>query len=256
MTYKKDDLTKLIQLIVEITNAPENEWFKKDLIGKLAAGHDNVNPSALDDIYEYCIKIIIKDHAEKFYADFKLIDIKEKLISDFVRMEKFRREDNFEDFCLALFQQLEGVINKLSTTEIQIYVKQNSNINTHKVWDKESNENIQQKLWQLIFNPNLDQAKIDKKISTEINYWDFSEKYRAVLFFYYFKKRVKSHIDFQNIFFIGYDLYQARNLNHRGGKLSESQERTVVKVKSNSHRYYFKFLGFLEDITSRINSNI
>ena len=43
----------------------------------------------------------------------ELVEIKSKLIEDFIRMEHFRRDDNFEDFCLAMFQQLEGTINFL-----------------------------------------------------------------------------------------------------------------------------------------------
>ena len=45
--------------------------------------------------------------------------MKEKLIQDFIRMERFRRDDNFEDFCLAAYQQIELIISTLITMMIQ-----------------------------------------------------------------------------------------------------------------------------------------
>jgi hypothetical protein len=51
-------------------------------------------------------------------------------------------------------------------------------------------------------------------------------------------------------------MHQARNLNHRGGKVTEKQQKTIDKVQTNSHRYYFKFIGFLEDFIFMVNRNI
>lgn len=252
----KTNLIKLIDFISELTELNGNEWLKKELMSKLTSNSlVSFELSKMDEIYEYCLQQIIKEHAEKFYEEFKLNSIKEKLIDDFIRMEKFRREDNFEDFCLAIFQQIEGIVNSLVTDEIHKMIIDNKDSVTHKSKNKNNGIYESQKLWQLIF-PFLKEQDLLNKISKPIYEWDFSERYRVILFVYYFNKKIYNHQDFQGIFFLGNELYQSRNLNHRGGKTTENQKRTIDKVTSNSHRYYFKFMGFLEDFSNKINSNI
>lgn len=257
MTKNKPSLLKLLKLVEEISQTPGNEWFKKELSEKnsLSDSPSIVNPK-INDIYEFCIRLIIKEHAEKFYSDFKLTSIKSKLIEDFIRMEKFRREDNFEDFCLALFQQIEGIVNELISIEIQSIIKDQQNTETHKVKNKSSGLYESHRLWQLIFYPMLSAPDLEKKLAKPIFEWDFTERYKAVLFIYYFAKRIYNYQSFQDVFFLGNELYQSRNLNHRGGRVTENQQRTIDKVKSSSHKYYFKFLGFLEDFTTAVNKNI
>jgi len=253
----KNNLKKLLEFIVEISQLKGNEWFKQDLIQKLSKGETSeLSKSHLDEIYELCIKKIIHEHATNFYSDFKLLTIKQKLIDDFIRMEKFRREGNFEDFCLALFQQIEGIVNELVTTEIQSIFKDQQNTQTHKVKNKTTGIYEPHKLWQLIFYPLLSDQDLERKISKPIFEWDFSERYKTILFIFYFHKKIYNYSDFQEVFFLGNELYQSRNLNHRGGQVTESQQRTIEKVKSSSHKYYFKFLGFLEDFITAINKHI
>jgi hypothetical protein len=256
--YSKESLVKLLVLIDEISKEEENLWFKDEIQKKYAIVSLNKNndDESINKIYEYCIKDIISKQANKFYEDFKLDEIKPKLVEDFIRMEHFRREDNFEDFCLAMFQQLEGTINSLINNEMQNYIIENKELPTHKVKEKNSSMYISNTLWQLIFFPRLTNLDLEKKITRPIDEWDFAERFKAVLFYYYFKKRIYNYQDFQSIFFLGNELYQSRNLNHRGGKTTESQQRIINKVTVDRHKYYFKFLGFLEDILSTLNRNI
>ena len=253
----KESLLKLIDFIDELSRLPGNEWFSDKLKSKFVAKTSTVlSFNQIDDIYEYCIQKIIKEHSEQFYRDFKLLDIKSKLISDFVRMERFRRDDNFEDFCLAVFQQIEGIVNELSTTEIHQNFLKKLHINTHKVRNKTTGIYEDQMLWQLILFPKLSNEDLVKKTSKQLSEWDFLERYKLILYFFYFNQKIYNYQDFQMIYFLGNELYQSRNLNHRGGSPSERQKTTIEKVKTNSHKYYFKFLGFLEDFTSKINTNI
>lgn len=264
--YNKESLEKLLILIDEICKDKENFWFKEALSNrrnfKNPIKYDVAEPESDGDdsisrIYEYCIKDIVTKQANKFYEDFKIDHIKQKLIDDFIRMEHFRREDNFEDFCLAMFQQLEGTVNSLISVELQSYIIENKTLNTHMVKDKNSGVYVQNVLWQLLFYPSdLSPIDLEKKINKTIFEWDFSEKFKVVLFYYYFNKRIYNFHDFQSIYFLGNDLYQSRNLNHRGGKTTENQKKIINKVTSDSQKYYFKFLGFLEDFLSTINKNI
>ena len=62
-----------------------------------------------------------------FYKDFNLPSINDELCNDYVRMEQYRREDNFEEFCMAMFQQIELIVNTLSNNNIENYVRENWN---------------------------------------------------------------------------------------------------------------------------------
>lgn len=253
MDEQKRDLKTFIDFVNDISNQKGNEWFKAELIDKLSL---QFHSTEIDEIYEYCIKQILKDQATKFYSDFKLISIKDKLIEDYIRMEQYRRDDRFEDFCLALFQQIEGIVNHLINDEILKYFQINYLSPSHKIKKKGANEFEQKQLWQLIFFSELENTAIENKLKKSMIDWDFSEKYKSILYYFYFNKKVYNYFDFQAIFFLGNDLYQSRNLNHRGGKISDKQKIIIEKVTSNSHKYYFKFLGYLEDFTSKINSQI
>lgn len=261
MKYKKENLLKLLQLIEEISNEPENEWFKKELLSKyIQKETSNVNIRHMDEIYEHCLRKIIKEHAEKFYSNFKLSDIKEKLIEDFVRMEKFRRSNNFEDFCLATFQQLESIVNKLvSNPELINYFRENKDLPAILQYDRVNRTFIRRgnlTVGKLIFLTS-DINKINGYTRGSIQDWFFNHKLRAVLYFYYFNKEIKVNTDlFDRVYEIGNFLYQGRNLNHRGAVQSPYQQSIIDDLVPNQHKYYFKFLGFLEDFISSINKQI
>jgi hypothetical protein len=257
MNYRKENLLKLLNLVEEIAKDKNNDWFKDDLYKRLFFNsYKPISSPVIDEIYEHCIRKIIKEHAEQFYADFKLTKIKEKLIDDFVRMEKFRRDDNFEDFCLAAFQQIEAIVNELSTENIRLYFQKEYNTITHKSKNKANNSYEEKRLWQLILYPGMTKEELNKKIEKNLQDWDFLERFKLVSFYYNFNKKIYNHHDFNSNYFLLYDLYQTRNLNHRGGKTTEKQDTVIRKVKSNTHKYYFKFLGFLESFTTSININI
>jgi hypothetical protein len=254
---KNGNLEKLIDFIIELSQFKENSWFKEKLSRKLLSNNSaRLSSPQLDEIYEHCINKIICEHAQRFYSDFKLSSVKEKLIQDFIRMERFRRDDNFEDFCLAVFQQIEGIINELSTKEIHEKFLNSLHTQTHKIKNKSTGNYEDQKLWQLILYPRLSNEDLLKKTSKPLSEWDFLERYKLILYFFYYNQKLYNYQDFQMKYFLGNELYQSRNLNHRGGTPNEKQKITIEKVKTNSHKYYFKFLGFLEELTTIINSNI
>jgi hypothetical protein len=253
MDEQKQDLKTLIDFVNDIANQKGNEWFKAELKDKISL---QIHSTEIEEIYEYCIRQILKDQATKFYSDFKLIPIKDKLIEDYIRMEQFRRDDRFEDFCLALFQQIEGIVNYLSNDEVVKYFQLHYLSPSHKIKNKDTSRFDQKQLWQLIFFGELENLEIENKLKKSMIDWDFSERYKSILYYFYFNKIVYNYYDFQTIFFLGNDLYQSRNLNHRGGKISNKQKIIIEKVTSNSHKYYFKFLGYLEDFTSKINAQI
>ena len=261
MSIKRENLIKLLKLVDEISDQPENAWFLKQLKDRVFLK----NPSQLhfpqiEEIYEYCIKRVIREHAERFYAEFKLQSIKARLVDDFIRMEKFRREDSFEDFCLAAYQQLEAIIMELIKPQNFIdYLRENKGIPAILRFDNDKREYVRKgnpTIGSLIFF-TTDQSKIDRQISAPIQEWSFNEKYRSVLYYYYFNKDVRTNTnEFDRTYNMGYELYQARNLNHRGSNKTPYQQSAIDKLIPNQHKYYFKFLGFVEDFVTMTNTNI
>ena len=101
---------KLISTINKITRlTQQNAEFDMELRKQLNVASANSvlsDDERINEIYEYCIEKIIKQQANEFYEDFPLQSIKDILIGDYIRMESFRRKDNFGDFCLSLYQQI------------------------------------------------------------------------------------------------------------------------------------------------------
>lgn len=95
-----------------------NEELRKKLGIASSASSALIDDERLNQIYEYCIEKIIRKQAEDFYKDFPITSIVSTLIDDYVRMESFRRKDNFGDFCLALYQQIENITNKICESSV------------------------------------------------------------------------------------------------------------------------------------------
>ena len=102
----------------------------------------------------------------------------------------------------------------------------------------------------------MNQEELVNKINKPIDCWDFNEKYKSVLVFYYFNKIIKNYKEFDLVSIGIYELYQVRNLNHRGGKKSPKQVEITGKITQSKSRYYFKFLGIFEDFVSKVNYQI
>jgi hypothetical protein len=256
----KSKLEKLLLFIAEIAELPDNEWFKSKLLLRLGSGSKEFDNSSLDEIYEFCIEMIIKDQASRFYQDFKISTIKESLIQDFIRMERFRRKDDFEDFCLAGFQQVEGIVNYLISSPL--FKERFNSLKNSPATIKKNNETGEffrsgnQTIGGLIFM-TYEQKRINDYSIKEPSDWFFNHRLRAVLYFFYFNEELKfSTNEFDSIYSTGNQLYLIRNSNHRGGNSTEYQERTKEEIMSNFDRYYFKFLGFLEDFIFKVNSNL
>ena len=258
MSENKQDLVKLLDFIIEISSTPNNNWFRKELVNKLVpltASKSGNNPE-ISEIHEYCIKKILQDQAKMFYKDFNLPSINDELCNDYVRMEQYRREDNFEEFCMAMFQQIELIVNTLSNNNIENYTRENWNTYLLSWIDKNDGSRKGKLLWQFIFNYKLSQEDLVKKINKPIIEWDFNEKYKSVLVYNYFNKVLSNYKEFDLISNGIYELYQVRNLNHRGGKKTPKQIEVTSKIKESKSKYYFKFLGLFEDFVTRVNMTI
>ncbi|MDD5977092.1 MAG: hypothetical protein PUC08_06095 [Bacteroidales bacterium] len=213
----------------------------------------SANSGLLDDerinqIYEYCIEEVIRQQATEFYADFPLCTIKDDLIEDFVRMEFFRRKDNFGDFCLALYQQIERMTNTILSDE------RLSDI-TKSMWELPAYLNTKEcknppifdrSYWsdytiaKLLFGKN----NASEKISISLKDQYAIDKIRIIVYFLGYKAMMKysDYDSFNEVTSLLYDIYQCRNMNHRGNSPSPEIQDRILPLKS---LYYFKFLGVL-----------
>lgn len=239
-------LKKLLDIVEELLKIDGNSWMVEDLLSRLnKAITDDKNSSLLNDIYEYCIEDVIKKQATDFYADFPCAEIRPILVNDYIRMERFRRQNNFEDFCMSLYQQIECITNTIiKDSSFKEIAKKLMNYPAYVNRKDEYERNLDNhfSVANLIFRKNFKEKK-DKKISD----LPAIDKIRVIMYFICYKGRMKN-IDYNNFNEFGeivYQLYQYRNKNHRGDVYSEYQINVFKKIDPLKSFYYLKFLTFL-----------
>lgn len=213
----------------------------------------------INEIYEYCIEKVIRQQAEEFYKDFPLTNIKTTLIDDFARMESFKRKDNFGDFCLALYQQIECITNNLCTNRklseitesmwsLPAYVINDINITPTIDRRVPSEYNIA----SLIFGKNKAAEKAPKSLQSHFAI----DKIRIIVYFLGFKATMKSsdYDTFVEITNLLADIYQCRNLNHRGQNQTEWEIQTLERILPLKSFYYFQFLGAFAQYINYVKS--
>ena len=135
MNYNKESLTKLLLLVKEISNVPENEWFKEE-IANLSAKIDETTHSSdnLVDIKKDTNKIVyLLEINPDCSVDYSFVEhklLRTRLELDNLRMENIRynlkEKDEMKrlyDFCINAFYQIENLIN-------YFYYEKYSNIET------------------------------------------------------------------------------------------------------------------------------
>lgn len=248
----EDKLQSTIEKIVQLSK--QNAEFNLELRKRLDMSSANCVPiddDRIDQIYEYCIEKVVRQQAQEFYKDFPIKEIITGLVDDFCRMEAFRRKNNFGDFCLSLYQQLERVTNKLCVSpdlnEIAnrmwgypAYVKTGKDI-TPSIENRIEGEFS---IASLVFpgqnkNSGLPYAVEKSKISLQAQY--AIDKIRSIVYFVGYKGMMKGSdydgfVEFTSLLA---DIYQCRNTNHRGNKPSTWEEYTLSRILPQQAVYYF-----------------
>lgn len=264
MGQNKEQLKKLLRFIDDLAKQEGNEWFKEEISKNYSKIKKTVNVTSdhelIEKVHEYCIQEIIQTQAQKFYSDFALSEIKSQLITDFQKMENFRRHGDFENFCLSMFQQVEYIVNHvLSKPEIKdallaekgtpALLKFNHEL---KTYTKSGTLNVGSLIAQY-----AREDKVSELFRKKIDDWYFANKFRAVIYYYYFNTEIKQNTEeFERIYKTGNYLYQVRNLNHRGGIKSDYQENILKEILPHRDRYYLRFMGFLEEFVRRVNDTL
>lgn len=266
-----DKITSILDRVIKLCE--QNTEFKNELqkgMG-IASSADRLymDDDRLNQIFEYCIEKIIRKQAAEFYVDFPIKSIVPSLIEDFVRMESFRRKDQFGDFCLSLYQQIECITNNLCESDVL------SNI-VKKMWGcpawVKSGKDIEPRInnrvdestttiADLVF-PGLDKkaglpnsiVKSQQALQTLYAY----DKIRAIVYFLGYRATMKnSDYDYYvEITTSIKEVYQCRNMNHRGNTLTSWEEDTIRKILPMKSYYYFKFMGVLAQYVNSVKIGI
>lgn len=254
----KEKLKKLIELFGDLIKIEGNEWMVNAIISEIeknTAIDDISKNSIIQNIHEHCIEKIIDKQAHQFYKSFPITDLKVKLIQDFKKMEHERRRDDFESFCLCVYQQIENITNYLFNNYIL------------DIWTNEKDKPAIKSEYNGILNkyifPSSGGLTVAQLISPNsiLNEdplkWHAGQKFKAVLFFFYFNKEItRSDYHFISIYYAQDEIYQIRNRNHRGSQLTDYQQKSLSKIISNEAKYYFKFYGFLQDYVYKITETL
>lgn len=264
---------KLISALDKVTKlTQQNAEFDIELRKRLNVASANSafnNDERITQIYEYCIEKIIRSQAEEFYKDFPLKSVTPILIEDFCRMESFRRKDNFGDFCLSLYQQIECMTNKLCENSdfsevaskmwgCHAYVKDGKDVQI----DISNRLNGDYTIAKLIFNNGINKKTgnyyfVEKSQSTLQSQYA-NDKMKIVTYFLGYKAMMKSgDFDSYNEFIsLLSDIYQCRNMNHRGNTQNEWELEVFNRILPLKSFYYFKFMGGLAQYIDYIKEGV
>lgn len=256
---KKNAIEKIYLLTKQ--DAEFNEELRKKLGITTSANSAIIDEERLNQIYEYCIEKIARKQGENFYSSFPVPEIISTLVDDYVRMEYFKRKDNFPDFCLALYQQIECITNKLCESSIlhdivtkmwgyHAYVK-TENGKEMSIAERSSGDFYIGKL-VLIGDKKVEKTKMSLQSLYAI------DKIRTIVYFLGYRAMMKSsdYDSFVEITSLLNDIYQCRNLNHRGNTTNQWEQEILDRVLPLKSFYYFKFLGVLAQYVSFVKKGI
>jgi len=163
---KKAAIEKIYLLTKQ--DAEFDEELRKKLEITSSASSAIIDDERLSQIYEYCIEDILRKQADNFYNVFKYASFKENLVSDYVRMERFRRRNEFGDYALALYQQIETILNAIfMVPHFKVIINSMWNKPFYKYIDK-SNKEIVKTISSIIFGVDtIEKNGIQKELNEQ-----------------------------------------------------------------------------------------
>lgn len=259
MGQDKKQLTKLLAFVKDLYDNPDNKEFAAGIQAIVIDDLKQKNEdNRIAEIYEYCIRQILKEQAESLYDGFPLTDIKDELVSDYVKMERAHRDNNMDDFGIRLYRQIENIVRTLSKDKtLHSVVK--SMMNVPYLVSDYKNPQVQ-KRQKLIkgMQPVETIAHfvlIDSKRSTKEERMGkpLSEQYatdmaRLVIYFVCFGGMMLPGIMYEqwkNQTTTYSDIYSIRNRVHSGGECSDHDIQRYEAMKASATQSYFRLMSFL-----------
>ena len=252
MGQNKEQLNKLLDFIDELAKDKDNAWFVKRLREKYGLRYD----VKIDDIYEYCIEQVIRDQAEQFYKDFPIKELVPGLQEDFMKMEFCHRRNSFDDFSIAVYQQIERITNEVCSNKKlnEVVAKlmghpayvasvQLSDGSWKDVAVSDRSTSSTYQIAKLLFGK---EKAVEKSMSALSAQWAVDKIY-CILYFLCYQAKLKSqeYNQFNEYKYLYKAIYQFRNLNHRGSVLTDDQKEIIDRIRPQQGVYYFKFMQAL-----------
>lgn len=112
MTNNKENLIKLLKLVIEISKEPENDWFKELLKEKFdtSAIHREGDSLSADSFLRLQRKIF-RTKALEFYKNIKEHNLRIELVKDFQEMLWYKVLNQVDNQYLFTYYQIENMIN-------------------------------------------------------------------------------------------------------------------------------------------------
>ena len=248
----REYLKKLLDFFRErILPIPGNQWFAKELYKLLAPASD----ARISDIHEQCIESILTQQANEFYKDFVIADLRPQLIADFIKMEHWRRRNNIYEFSLAMYQQVECIVNYISRNNTLCEVFHTMMdclcfVDAYPPTVDNRNPKSSYTVAQLLFMH--DAPTKSKEILPSL--WAY-DKFKAINYFVCHQTMLTNYQFDQ---FVGEnrifgELYALRNRVHRGNDLTEKEIERTKQVESNPSRGFLTLTAFLTWFIDSVN---
>ena len=248
----REYLKKLLDFLRErILPIPGNQWFAKELYKLLAPASD----ARISDIHEQCIESILTQQANEFYKDFVIADLRPQLIADFIKMEHWRRRNNIYEFSLAMYQQVECIVNYISRNNTLCEVFHTMMdclcfVDAYPPTVDNRNPKSSYTVAQLLFMH--DAPTKSKEILPSL--WAY-DKFKAINYFVCHQTMLTNYQFDQ---FVGEnrifgELYALRNRVHRSNDLTEKEIERTKQVESNPSRGFLTLTAFLTWFIDSVN---
>ena len=248
----REYLKKLLDFLRErILPIPGNQWFAKELYKLLAPASD----ARISDIHEQCIESILTQQANEFYKDFVIADLRPQLIADFIKMEHWRRRNNIYEFSLAMYQQVECIVNYISRNNTLCEVFHTMMdclcfVDAYPPTVDNRNPKSSYTVAQLLFMH--DAPTKSKEILPSL--WAY-DKFKAINYFVCHQTMLTNYQFDQ---FVGEnrifgELYALRNRVHSGNDLTEKEIERTKQVESNPSRGFLTLTAFLTWFIDSVN---
>ena len=248
----REYLKKLLDFLRErILPIPGNQWFAKELYKLLAPASD----ARISDIHEQCIESILTQQANEFYKDFVIADLRPQLIADFIKMEHWRRRNNIYEFSLAMYQQVECIVNYISRNNTLCEVFHTMMdclcfVDAYPPTVDNRNPKSSYMVAQLLFMH--DAPTKSKEILPSL--WAY-DKFKAINYFVCHQTMLTNYQFDQ---FVGEnrifgELYALRNRVHRGNDLTEKEIERTKQVEINPSRGFLTLTAFLTWFIDSVN---
>lgn len=268
MGQDKKQLTKLLAFVKELYDHPDNKEFAAGIqaivIDDLKQKDDD---NRITEIYEYCIRQILKEQAESLYDGFPLSDIKEELVSDYIKMERAHRDNNIDDFGIRLYRQIENIVRTLAKDDTLDEVVYNM-MDVPYLVSGYSNPQVQKRLklnkdnqpvkniadFVLITSKRSSKEERKKKALSKQYATDMA---RLVIYFVCFGGMMQPGIMFEQWkqqTETYSDIYSIRNRVHGGGDCSEHDIQRYDAMKASATQSYFRLMSFLVFLVEGVKS--